>query len=45
MTELLKVIEDVLEAGRKKRAKREQDKLAKENPDAETKETEEATAE
>ncbi len=30
MTQLLKVIEDVLEASRKKREKREQDKLAKE---------------
>ena len=42
MTELLKVIEDVLEASRKKRAKREQDK---QSDSSETKEAEEATAE
>ncbi len=42
MTELLKVIEDVLEASRKQRAKREQEKLAKSE---EAKETEEAAAE
>jgi len=46
MTELLKVIEDVLEASRKQRVKREQDKLAKSNDTTkETKETEEAAAE
>ena len=46
MTELLKVIEDVLEASRKQRAKREQDKLAKSDTTTEeTKETEEAAAE
>ena len=42
MSELLKVIEDVLEASRKKRAKREEEK---QNTDSESKETEEATAE
>lgn len=49
MTQLLKVIEDVLEASRKKREKREQEKLANEAKEAEeakeTKETKEATAE
>ena len=43
MTQLLKVIEDVLEASRKKREKRESEKLAKETN--ETNETKEATAE
>ncbi len=43
MTQLLKVIEDVLEASRKKREKRAQEKLAKEAP--ETTEATEATAE
>ena len=43
MTELLKVIEDVLEASRKQRAKREQEKAA--TSSSETKEVEEATAE
>ena len=42
MTQLLKVIEDVLEASRKQREKREQEKLAK---GTEPKATEEATAE
>ncbi|MCC0175442.1 photosystem II biogenesis protein Psp29 [Waterburya agarophytonicola K14] len=42
MTQLLKVIEDVLEASRKQREKREQEK---QSGTTETKETEEATAE
>ena len=49
MTELLKVIEDALEASRKQRAKREQEKQEKQNASTssqtETKQTEEATAE
>lgn len=44
MTQLLKVIEDVLEASRKQREKREQEKLSKDS-DPQTKATEEATAE